>query len=99
MSFHVGQHVICVDDKFGLTALPIAVPKKGVVYTVREVIPEDKWGPSTLRLHEVVNPLRAYAEGLCENSWDARAFRPLSSDRLSIFRQHLAPLSTDKVDA
>jgi len=104
--FQVGQHVVCVDaepedgdplaDMGGLT--------KGRVYTVRSISPGHYWSgeyypAGDLFLVEIVRSAEPGWEHEGEAPFFAHRFRPLSSDRLSIFRQHLAPLSTDKVEA
>lgn len=78
--FHVGQHVVCVNtcSSGALT--------KGAVYTVAEVgeVPEGflDSGDTYLMLVEVAPP-PPY------RSFPPKAFRPLSEDRLSIFRSLL----------
>jgi len=102
--FQVGQHVLCV-RAFSATLFNPGEngPKEGTVYTVRAV--ERDGGDVGLRLHEIVNPhvrcTRSDVPGWFfeERVFHAEHFRPLSSDRLSIFRQHFAPSPTDKVDA
>lgn len=91
--FQVGQHVICVDDSDCNIRFGEKSPKKGSVYTVRELTFFS--GAPGLRLEEIVNAPLKYADGFGEATFFAWRFRPLSSDRLSIFRQHLAPI--DKV--
>lgn len=94
--FQVGQHVLCVNaaPNFAIKwALPTASMQglaAGRVYTVREVAGPYWWHdvlrpPGDLFLEEIARPV----------PFDSGRFRPLSSDRLSIFRQHLAPI--DKV--
>jgi hypothetical protein len=100
MSFHVGQLVQCVES---FQSVPgITVPLKGRIYTIREILTEGS--ESGFRLFEIVNaPYRCWApiRGVVteEVVFVADHFRPLSDDRLAIFRQHLAPSPTDKVDA
>lgn len=110
--FQVGQHVLRVkvppadwerrtDRQYGYG--DEQKPVVGTVYTVRS-IRNDLYPELALLVEEIVNPVRGYTlhdgrQAIIEPHWPVRSFRPLSSDRLSIFRQHLAPLSTDKVEA
>lgn len=99
--FQVGQHVLCIRS-FGPSDSEVTRPVKGGVYTVRGIYAEGS--KEGLLLEEIRNPpllCRAPVRGMVfeEVLFVTSHFRPLSSDRLSIFRQHLAPLSTDKVEA
>lgn len=98
MSFHVGQHVVCVDDVWhdidplhpnpdDLIDRPIA----GHVYTVREII--RSVADASIRLHEIRNEPLYYADGYNEAAFFCCRFRPLNESRLDIFRAHLAPLT------
>lgn len=94
--FQVGQHVLCIKDITTPVSHGEVLPRKGNVYTVRSVhVTAD-----TIRLAEIVNPPHRYISPTGNIVFDecffrTVNFRPLSSDRLSIFRQHLAPV--DKV--
>jgi len=103
--FQVGQHVLRVkarpadweqrtDKKLGYGDEQI--PVVGTVYTVRSVR-NDIYPEPALLVEEIINPARGYTlpdgrPAVIEPHWSARYFRPLSSDRLAIFRQHLAPV-------
>ncbi len=77
MAFYVGQKVVCI---VGFTRLARGrdetFPIKGEVYTIRE-IKLDSGGDTCLRLQEIVNTPRYYAEGFTEMAFDAELFRPL----------------------
>ncbi|MFG1388842.1 hypothetical protein [Xanthobacter versatilis] len=82
--FHVGQQVICIDDNWGSDGhnIPIDAPKKGMVYSVREVIFNVPF-PSGhfFDLEEVRCGL-----------WDAEQFRPVKPTSIEVFRQLLSPI-------
>jgi len=98
--FQVGQFVVQKKDCSWGDRGGDQVPVYGVVYTIRSIETAlDGSGDLFLTFEEIRNPPDLYEDGYGEVAWDSSQFRPLSSDRLSIFRQHLAPLSTDKVEA
>jgi hypothetical protein len=97
MTFHVGQKVVCVDDYFAPSAVipGTILPKKGDVYTVRELFPY--WGWAAIRLHEIHNPPGTYRdEGtgeLVEAAFPAFRFRPVIERKtdISVFTAMLKP--------
>lgn len=80
-NFHVGQHVVLVDDSQFRWRMPTKIPVKGVVYTVREVF-VGKSGPRgdimAIRLVEIRNPIRQYIGRTAECGFRASRFRPLA---------------------
>lgn len=92
--FHRGQLVLCI-GVFKSSPVLKAIPRKGTVYTVRDVVDWPEHGPG-LRLAEIVNGVFAFREadgGVqdAEPSFQSIAFRPLDESRLAVFRQMLAP--------
>lgn len=89
--FHVGQHVVCVDDKnWGVPGYGgDAGPVKGNVYTIYAVT---KVGSvAAVQLEEKRAAIRW-------GGWyKASRFRPLSPTRLDVFRQLLVS-SKERVD-
>lgn len=98
MSFHVGQLVECIDDSMppGSTRRESAqYPIVGHVYTVRDVVPDGLI--TLLRLAEIDNSHLKSAIG--EPGFGSDHFRPLTEQRLAIFRRLLAPIPKQTVDA
>lgn len=102
MSFHVGQKVVCVDDDFSNCGrLPLNLPRKGGIYTLRDPFSADGW--TWWRLVEVVNapanPLNGQY-GVQEPGFVPRRFRPIVERKtdISIFTAMLTP-SKQGVDA
>jgi hypothetical protein len=76
------------------------VPVVGVVYTVREWVPDIPSYPDgklrdCVRLDEIRNPVYRYRHGRAEAAFICRHFRPLSDSRLDVFRSLLADLPQD----
>lgn len=96
--FHVGQLVICVRDDIQ-RPFDETTPRKGVVYTVRELVQhaEDRVG---VKLVEIINAPQFYANGCRECSFTSEAFRPLDDSRLDVFRKALtdAPVDMEPVE-
>ena len=58
--FEINQKVVCVDDRFpdGIHDIYNALPRKGSIYTVRDIVPGITFGmngTAALYLHELVN--------------------------------------------
>jgi hypothetical protein len=106
---HVGQRVVCVNVRFRSDGLhPYqgeVMPKKGGIYTVREVFDAGRYGyegEDGLLLAEVVNPVRHYIApaGLveCEQFWLDFRFRPLRWTNIDVFTAMLAPAPKEPAD-
>lgn len=100
--FHVGQRVVCIDDKFKNVSIDQGI-REGQIYTLRWVgmyshyVDGDFLG---VRLMEVDrgNDDGPEGYGAADMPFAARRFRPLVSDPLIVFRQ----IATDpdfKIDA
>ena len=101
MNFHVGQRVVCINDrpraggnagKGGET-----LPKAGTTYTIRELVPA---GPlcrnDCVRLEEIVNAVRRYTAASGERVWveltfRADRFRPIRTTNIEVFTAMLEP--------
>jgi hypothetical protein len=70
-------------------------PKKGTVYTIRniELFDTDPYaGEFGVRLNELVNPLYPWDDRfLSEGCFNSRRFRPLQETDISIFEKMLEP--------
>lgn len=95
MAWEPGCLVECVADWH--KDCDIGWPEKGVIYTIRECI-DYGCGPG-LRLVEIVNPRVNSRQGSLEPTFEIAGFRPITDDRLNIFRRLLAPLPSGTVSA
>ena len=92
MAFHVGQLVECVDDRphgewagnSGCGRLDGL--KANSIYTVISIVADYADNLPALELLEIRRPLK--------RGFDTRRFRPLTEQRLAIFRSLLAPTPT-----
>lgn len=96
-NFHVGQKVVCIDDHFenGHFFGCDILPKKGVVYTIREIecFNSAKGETTVLRLNEIINAVMPYAVGDVECGFIVRRFRPVVSrpTSIAVFKAMLTP--------
>lgn len=93
MSFHVGQQVVCVNDKFSTDQRwrnTVSVfPVRSAIYTIREIHVE---APLTgFCFHEIVNPRTWFAAGYGEPAFNSRNFRPVKPTSIDVFEKLLAP--------
>ena len=86
--FHVGQHVECIHDPVSCGVsdwwpqADVQFLRKGAVYVVAGIYqPRSATCAAPQYLQLVGQPTK--------NEYDSRAFRPLSSTRLDVFRQLL----------
>jgi hypothetical protein len=95
--FHVGQLVICSAPLESRPVLPVIMPQKGVVYTVREIEVADGGkhpGDPFLRLVEITNELWQCRGRLIEPAFWYRRFRPLDDSlRYSARPSGMLPLT------
>jgi hypothetical protein len=107
MAFHVGQRVVCVDLRVRKKYLrplsaaawddPYEMPRKGGVYTVREVFDARAHGfdHDGLLLDEVVNPVLDWIAPAgpvrCEQFWLTFRFRPVRTTSIDVFTSMLQP--------
>jgi hypothetical protein len=101
VNFHVGQKVVCVDDerrpygsrvpRYKGEACGAKFPKKGSIYTIREVYISNKGTPGVI-LGEIDNFEASIALGFNkEIGFDADRFRPVTTHKtdISIFTDML----------
>ena len=97
--FHVGQMVVCVDDRpcrNGLFGVDDSLTKR-CVYTVRaiksldglQMLPGHESSPYGLCLEEIVRPY--------DTPYGAARFRPVAKTDISIFQSMLAPKQKELV--
>ncbi len=93
--FHIGQRVICVDDRFlgenrvfdpTFAERCPNVPVKGHIYTVRDFVVPYAGYPGTpgMLLKGIINPPCPYFEGTFEPSFFPSHFRPLSERKTDV---------------
>lgn len=81
--FSPGQKVACIDDQFplGIDKLYTALPRKDVIYTIRDLIPgvslSNSEGEVAVYLVELVNPANRHG---IEYGFNAERFAPLETD-------------------
>ncbi len=81
--FAPGQKVACVDDQFplGIEKIYTALPKKDVIYTVRDLVPgvslQNTEGETAIYLVELVNGANRHG---IEYGFNAERFAPLQTD-------------------
>jgi len=96
MSFHVGQHVVCVCVNFSRESIwrgTIRVfPKLNRIYAIRSMRRVDD--VTGLCFEEMVHPPSDFAEGFVEPAFDSRRFRPVRTANIDILREFLVPLNT-----
>lgn len=92
---NVGQHCVLIRDGFGprLRRRANVLPKLGVVYTVRDILPalEPNY-PLQVHLVEIRNSPRLTVFGPWEPSFDISRFRPLRPLFTEDFIEGLTPL-------
>lgn len=106
MAFHVGQRVKCINtrrwprDLLGRRAI---LPKKGAIYTVRDIVPKEAFRPGTyeepaedgLHLVEVINPPIVDRLPGCarttELAFRVSRFCPVRTTNIDVFTAMLAP--------
>lgn len=94
-TFQVGDKVAVLFCIIGWYVVPPeAQPKKGVVYTIRDVM--DAYGGIGVRLVEIVNPARENGQ---ECVYSHFGFRKVDDDEIRLLRRVKAPLPRVKEDA
>lgn len=93
--FHIGQKVVCIDDKFKHVSIDQGI-RKGEIYTLRWVgeythyIDGTFFGVKLEELHRG-NDDGPEGYGAADMPFRATRFRPLVKDRISSLRKLLAP--------
>jgi hypothetical protein len=93
MSFHVGQQVVCVDDKFSKREdwrrTVRVFPLLHSIYTIREIVQEGEL--IGFYFYEITNPRAHFAKGYLEPAFNSRNFRPVRKTSIEIFERLLVP--------
>lgn len=99
----IGAKVVFVGGGTDSPSLVIEAPVKGVIYTIREILPSGKDGLAYIRIGEIVVKRRWNALPFGEDAWlGLRTFKPLitlEADLEAHFSQLLHVPSTHTVDA
>lgn len=104
MSFHIGQQVVCVSDRFSpdpyWRSTVRAFPKLNAIYTIRQIVRGygGQRGLIGFHLYEIVNPLARFIDDdkavLSEPAFDSRHFRPVKPTSIKLFERLLAPVGS-----
>jgi hypothetical protein len=98
MSFHVGQQVVCVDDRFSDHEIwrraVRSFPKLRGVYTIREIIEDD--GLFAFCFFEITNPPAPFFNGCLEPAFNSENFRPVRKTSIEVLERLLVPV--DRVE-
>jgi len=90
--FDINSKVVCIDDRFpsGINDIFNALPRKGVIYTVRDIVPAQDWklrGTCAVLLRELEN--RPNRHGI-EPGFQCQRFAPLDTDTVEEVERTLA---------
>ena len=98
MAFHVGQKVVCIDDRPSGTSQPCCL-KRGTIYTVRALGSCPVTGRPSICLEEIIHPI--HPTWRVEWAYLQERFRPVVDQRtdISIFRRMLNPTGPTKEPA
>lgn len=93
MSFHIGQRVVCVNDRFSSDKrwrrTVQRFPALNTVYTIREIHVEASL--SGFCFYEIINPRTWFAAGYGEPAFNSRNFRPVRTTNIEVFERLLKP--------
>jgi|HubBroStandDraft_1064217.scaffolds.fasta_scaffold1577970_2 hypothetical protein len=86
--YGVGDMVVCIYDgewSANIPDLPVVIPMKGCVYTVREMF-QNYWGDVYIRLVEILNS-SPHNERYGEAAFCADLFRPVKKTSIEEFER------------
>lgn len=93
MPFHVGQQVVCVNDRFsrdpGWRGTVRTFPILRSIYTIREIHVEEPL--IGFCFEEIVNPSTWFASGYGEPAFNSLNFRPVKPTSIATFEMLLEP--------
>jgi hypothetical protein len=94
MSFHIGQQVVCINDRFSpephwRQAVGV-FPKLHMIYTIRDM--REVQGLLGLCFFEIVCRRARFAEGYVEAAFNSKNFRPVKRTSIDVFEKLLAPV-------
>jgi hypothetical protein len=99
MSFHIGQQVVCISDKFSCDMrwrrTVRTFPVLNAIYTIREIHVEGAL--MGFCFYQIVNPRTLFAAGYGEPAFNSRNFRPVKATNIEVFERLLNPTSR-KID-
>jgi hypothetical protein len=94
MSFHIGQQVVCINDRFSpeprWRQAVSAFPKLHMIYTIRDM--REVHGLLGLCFFEIVCRHARFAEGYVEAAFNSKNFRPVKRTSIDVFETLLAPV-------
>ena len=91
MTFHIGQEVVCVDDRGVFNDDYFIAVKRGQIYIVAGFSPDGD-GNLIIKGHP-------YMTWGYDGGWKRGRFRPIVKTDISIFQAMLAPSPKKRVDA
>lgn len=98
MMFHVGQKVVCVDDRPSFYGDSVSL-QKNTIYTIAAVFTkldaDGDYGVEVVETRDCFDGLR-YMGG---SAYRASRFRPVHTTSIEIFEAMLVPTPTERVDA
>jgi hypothetical protein len=101
MDFHIGQHVICICDKWSneptWRAAVHTFPKLGGIYAIRDIC--DREGLIGLMFEEIWHKRAMFCVDLVEPAFNAKRFRPVKKSSIDVFKKMLEPAPKVRVDA
>lgn len=105
MMFHVGQKVVCVDDRIDAFCSgarfcdDLGGLRKGQIYTIRGFYygGDPDWTPGAVYLYEIFRPLLPL--DTAEAPFHPDRFRPVVTTDIAIFTAMLAPAPKERADA
>jgi hypothetical protein len=91
--FDLKEKVICIDDRFpkGINDIFNALPKKGKIYTVRDIVPAQDWklqGTCAVMLDELVNMPNQHG---IEPGFQCYRFREPTKEEMKISKSDSIP--------
>jgi hypothetical protein len=101
MDFHIGQHVICICDRWSneptWRAAVHTFPKLGGIYTIRDICPRvDVVG---LVFEEIWHEPAWFCVGLVEPAFNIKRFRPVRKSNIDLFKKMLEPAPPECIHA
>jgi hypothetical protein len=103
-SLRVGQIVVCVDDTWDYAPLHMSKcpnrPVRGLIYTVRAVMPEDEdededEDEEGILLEDIMNPPAWFRAWFGEPGFYSWRFRPVKRTSIDAFRKIVEPVPAE----
>lgn len=102
MSFHVGQQVVCVSDRFSHSeywrCAVRTLPRLNGIYTIREIREGygDQRGLIGFCFYEFTNPRAQFERGDVEPGFISKHFRPMRKTSIELFEKLLVPAGASR---